>query len=147
MCIRDSCGTGCSCRCVPSRDPRAPARRPPGRRWFGPIWSESVPWARLTASYGGEPPKNSGPHGIVLSAFMHDDEEKAETRRAMGDEVDQERATRPVVTLAEVQKWVRVQFGGVYVADSTRVKLLRSTGRPPVYLFPEGDVDLSLIHI
>jgi len=63
----------------------------------------------------------------------------------MGDEVDQERATRPVVTLADVQKWVRVQFGGVYVADSTRVKLLRSTGRPPVYLFPEGDVDMECL--
>lgn len=63
----------------------------------------------------------------------------------MEREAEGERATRPEVSLVDVQKWVRVQLGGVYVADSRRVKLLRSTGRPPVYLFPEGDVDMECL--
>lgn len=37
-----------------------------------------------------------------------------------------------------VPKWVRVAFGGRWVADSRRVILVR--GRPPIYYFPPEDV-------
>lgn len=37
-------------------------------------------------------------------------------------------------------RWVRVRFGGQFVADSRRVLLLREPGRIPVYYFPRADV-------
>src|SRR5207248_11165103 len=42
--------------------------------------------------------------------------------------------------LIPMEKWVRVFFGGQAIADSRRVKLLRSTERTPVYFFPPDDV-------
>jgi uncharacterized protein (DUF427 family) len=40
-------------------------------------------------------------------------------------------------------RWVRVKFGGEFVADSQRVLLVRETGRVPVYYFPQEDVRLD----
>lgn len=37
-------------------------------------------------------------------------------------------------------RWVRVQFGGEFVADSKRVLLVRETGKLPLYYFPKEDV-------
>jgi uncharacterized protein (DUF427 family) len=42
-------------------------------------------------------------------------------------------------------RWVRVRFGGQYVADSRRVMLFRETGRLPVYYFPQADVRMDLL--
>ena len=41
-------------------------------------------------------------------------------------------------------KWVRVMFGGEFIADSKRVHLLRPAG-PPYYYFPEEDVRMDLL--
>jgi uncharacterized protein (DUF427 family) len=49
---------------------------------------------------------------------------------------------------AEVEpcpRWVRVRFGGRFVADSRRVMLLREPGRVPVYYFPREDVALDCL--
>ena len=43
-------------------------------------------------------------------------------------------------TLEPSPRWVRVRFGGQFVADSRRVLLLREPGRIPVYYFPSEDV-------
>lgn len=37
-------------------------------------------------------------------------------------------------------RWVRVLFGGEYIANSQRVLLMREKGHTPVYYFPEEDV-------
>src|SRR5262245_55117005 len=42
-------------------------------------------------------------------------------------------------------RWVRVRFGGRFVADSRRVMLLRQPGRVPVYYFPRDDVRLDCL--
>ena len=41
-------------------------------------------------------------------------------------------------------KWVRVMFGGQFIADSKRVYLLRPGG-PPYYYFPKEDVRMDLL--
>ncbi len=41
-------------------------------------------------------------------------------------------------------KWVRVMFGGQFIADSKRVHLLRPGG-PPYYYFPKEDVRMDLL--
>lgn len=40
---------------------------------------------------------------------------------------------------------VRVEVGGVTIADSSRVLLLRETGHVPVYYFPKEDVRRELL--
>ncbi len=45
---------------------------------------------------------------------------------------------RPELELSP--RWVRVRFGGQFVADSRRVLLLREPGRLPIYYFPRADV-------
>ena len=42
-------------------------------------------------------------------------------------------------------KWVRVSFGGEFIADSKNVILLRQKGRTPVYYFPQRDVRLEFL--
>lgn len=42
-------------------------------------------------------------------------------------------------------RWVRVRFGGAWVADSKRPMLLRQHGFLPVYYFPEADVRTELL--
>lgn len=42
-------------------------------------------------------------------------------------------------------RWVRVQFGGQYVADSKRVLLIRSASKLPEYAFHPDDVRLELL--
>ena len=44
-------------------------------------------------------------------------------------------------------RWVRVQFGGEFVADSKRALLLRQygPGRLPTYYFPQADVRMDLL--
>ena len=42
-------------------------------------------------------------------------------------------------------RWVRVRFGGQFVADSRRVLLLREPGRIPVYYFPRADVRADVL--
>jgi uncharacterized protein (DUF427 family) len=42
-------------------------------------------------------------------------------------------------------RWVRVKFGGEFVADSKRVKLLRQSGSIPAYYFPQEDVRMELL--
>ena len=42
-------------------------------------------------------------------------------------------------------KWVRVSFGGEFIADSKNVILLRQKGRTPVYYFPQMDVRLEFL--
>lgn len=37
-------------------------------------------------------------------------------------------------------RWVRVKFGGEFVADSKRVLLVRETGKLPLYYFPKENV-------
>ncbi len=49
------------------------------------------------------------------------------------------------VAFLPCEKRVRAQLGGVTVADSTRVLLLRETGHVPVYYFPEEDVRRDLM--
>ena len=63
---------------------------------------------------------------------------------------DQELSTAPGLDGAAVQfmdspRWVRVLFGGTVVADSKRVKLMRETGRLPVYYFPREDVRTDVL--
>ncbi len=41
-------------------------------------------------------------------------------------------------------KWVRVMFGGEFIADSKRAHLLRPGG-PPYYYFPKEDVRMDLL--
>ena len=41
-------------------------------------------------------------------------------------------------------KWVRVMFGGEFIADSKQAHLLRSGG-PPIYYFPKQDVRMDLL--
>ena len=41
-------------------------------------------------------------------------------------------------------RWVRVRLGGLTVADSKRVLLLREPGRLPIYYFPRADVRAEL---
>jgi uncharacterized protein (DUF427 family) len=42
-------------------------------------------------------------------------------------------------------RWVRVKFGGQFVADSKNVMLLRETAHLPVYYFPQADVQMDLL--
>jgi uncharacterized protein (DUF427 family) len=49
------------------------------------------------------------------------------------------------VDLEPSPRWVRVRFGGQFVADSRRVLLLRETGHVPVYYFPPADVRMDLL--
>lgn len=42
-------------------------------------------------------------------------------------------------------RWVRVRFGGVWVADSKRVRLLLEPKRLPVFYFPEADVQSDVL--
>lgn len=42
-------------------------------------------------------------------------------------------------------RWVRVKFGGEFIADSNRVMLSRETGHLPVYYFPREDVRMDLL--
>ena len=42
-------------------------------------------------------------------------------------------------------RWVRVQFGGEYVADSKRVLLLRQAGKLPEYAFHPDDANMDLL--
>jgi uncharacterized protein (DUF427 family) len=42
-------------------------------------------------------------------------------------------------------RWVRVRFGGRFLADSRRVMLLREPGQVPVYYFPREDVCRDLL--
>ena len=42
-------------------------------------------------------------------------------------------------------RWVRVELGGEFVADSKRVLLFRETGHLPVYYFPPADVRTDLL--
>lgn len=42
-------------------------------------------------------------------------------------------------------KWVRVSFGGEFIAGSKNVILLRQKGRSPVYYFPQEDVRLEFL--
>ncbi len=44
-------------------------------------------------------------------------------------------------------RWVRVKFGGEFVADSKRALLLRQygPGRLPTYYFPQADVRMDLL--
>jgi uncharacterized protein (DUF427 family) len=41
-------------------------------------------------------------------------------------------------------KWVRVMFGGQFIADSKRAYLLH-LGGPPYYYFPKEDVRMDLL--
>ncbi|CQR55610.1 DUF427 domain-containing protein [Paenibacillus riograndensis] len=41
-------------------------------------------------------------------------------------------------------KWIRVKFGGDYIADSKEVMVVTETGRLPVYYFPLKDVNAAL---
>jgi len=43
------------------------------------------------------------------------------------------------------QKWVRVYFGGRFIADSKNVLLVRQKGGPPEYYFPEQDVRMEYL--
>jgi uncharacterized protein (DUF427 family) len=45
----------------------------------------------------------------------------------------------------ESRRRVRVVFGGVNIADSTRVMLLHEFGRLPVFYFPMEDVRMDLM--
>jgi uncharacterized protein (DUF427 family) len=47
------------------------------------------------------------------------------------------------IEVIRIQKWVRVSFGGEFIADSKNVLLLRQKGRSPVYYFPQEDVRLE----
>jgi uncharacterized protein (DUF427 family) len=49
------------------------------------------------------------------------------------------------VHLEPTAKRVRAIFDGVAIADSLRVKLMRETGRLPVYYFPVEDVRFDLL--
>src|SRR5262249_1139421 len=51
----------------------------------------------------------------------------------------------PRVELEPSPRWVRVRFGGQFVADSRRVLLVRETGQVPVYYFPRADVRTDLL--
>ena len=42
-------------------------------------------------------------------------------------------------------KWVRVYFGGEFIADSRNVLLLRQKGHLPVYYFPREDVRMEFL--
>ena len=42
-------------------------------------------------------------------------------------------------------RWVRVQFGGEYVADSKRVLLIRQAGKLPEYAFHPDDINIELL--
>lgn len=42
-------------------------------------------------------------------------------------------------------KWIRVKFGGEFVADSKRVRIVTETGKLPVYYFPKSDVRTDLL--
>ncbi len=48
------------------------------------------------------------------------------------------------IVLEPSPKWVRVMFGGQFIADSKRVHLLRLAG-PPYYYFPKEDVRMNLL--
>jgi uncharacterized protein (DUF427 family) len=55
-----------------------------------------------------------------------------------------QRGGRPV--LFELwPRWVRVRFGGEWIADSKRVRLLIEPRRLPVFYFPEADVRTDLL--
>jgi uncharacterized protein (DUF427 family) len=49
------------------------------------------------------------------------------------------------IELEPSPRWVRVRFGGQFVADSRRLLLLRETGHVPVYYFPREDVRMDLL--
>ena len=44
------------------------------------------------------------------------------------------------VEIEPTARWVRVKFGGEFVADSKRVLLVRERGKLPLYYFPKEDV-------
>ncbi len=46
----------------------------------------------------------------------------------------------------ESPKQVRVLFSGKYIANSKEVKILKETGHPPVYYFPEKDIRMDYLH-
>jgi len=49
------------------------------------------------------------------------------------------------VEIEPTARWVRVKFGGEFVADSKRVLLVRETGQLPVYFFPCEDVRMDAL--
>lgn len=53
----------------------------------------------------------------------------------------------PVPVVEPSPRWVRVRFGGVVIADSTRALLLvqYGPGRLPTYYFPQADVRMDLL--
>jgi uncharacterized protein (DUF427 family) len=49
---------------------------------------------------------------------------------------------------AEVSpKWIRVKFGGQFIANSKEVLVVTETGRLPVYYFPKKDINLTLFEL
>lgn len=45
--------------------------------------------------------------------------------------------------LERVSKHIRVEFGGVTIADSRRAKRVLETSHPPVYYIPEEDISME----
>ena len=64
-----------------------------------------------------------------------------ETRRRAGDVYIPD----PRTEIEPSPRWVRVRFGGQFVADSRNVLLLRETGHVPIYYFPQADVHMDLL--
>jgi uncharacterized protein (DUF427 family) len=50
-----------------------------------------------------------------------------------------------VVRIEQSDRWVRVIFNGMTVANSKRVRLVQETKRMPVYYFPVDDVRMDLL--
>jgi uncharacterized protein (DUF427 family) len=44
-----------------------------------------------------------------------------------------------------ISKWVRIYFGGEFIADSKNVILLRQKGLSPVYYFPQQDIRMEYL--
>jgi uncharacterized protein (DUF427 family) len=51
----------------------------------------------------------------------------------------------PNLEWVQSPKWVRVRFGGEFIANSRRVGILRESDRTPVYYFPKDDVRMDLL--
>ena len=47
--------------------------------------------------------------------------------------------------IVPIQKWVRVYFGGKFIADSKNVLLVRQDGGPSEYYFPAQDVRMEYL--
>lgn len=72
-------------------------------------------------------------------------ETSCQTASAAGSGAVESVSGKQYILIQPTAKWIRVQVGGVTVADSKNVRILHERGHLPVYYFPKADVQWDLL--